>query len=143
MNPPAPWSAAHPVLAGEVHLFVAAGTLVLGTGAAVAAHASSAASVLVLVVTVLVGSFGIPVWAAGLLAAVTWVVHVGFFVEARGFGVGPEEVENLLLFVATAGAGWWLGRRATVGTVAVQPAPRAGRHRQDPGPGHRGTGSPR
>ncbi len=119
---------AHRVLAAGAHALVAVGGLALAAGAARVVGASPTASVLVLAVTALVGSVGVPVWAAGLVAAATWAVHTGFLARPAAAGIGPEQVENLLLFAAAAGWGWTCGRRARVsGPVPPPSRPRPAR----------------
>lgn len=106
------WWSHHRALAAELHVLVAAATLAGGTALAVVADASSAASVLLLTATCLVGSLGTPAWAAAAVALATWFVHCTLLVQARGLPVGPDQAENFLLFAAAAGAGWFCGRRA-------------------------------
>lgn len=106
------WWSGHRTLEAELHVLLAAGTLVGGTAVAVTANASLPASVLILTATSLVGSLGARGWAAALVGISTWCVHTGLFVQARGSAVGPDQVENLVLFTAAAALGWFCGRRA-------------------------------
>lgn len=106
------WWSGHRTLEAELHVLLAAGTLVGGTAIAVIANASLPASVLILTATSLVGSLGARAWAAAVVGIATWCVHTGLFVQARGSAVGPDQVENLVLFTAAAALGWFCGRRA-------------------------------
>lgn len=92
-----------------LHALLAVGTLLFGVAATTLAHASPAATVLVLVATTLVGALGLPGWAAGLLAAATSAVHA--VVLAPG-AAAVDRCEDVLLFAAAAGTGWFCGRRA-------------------------------
>jgi Zn-dependent protease len=88
---------------------LALGTLAFGVTATTLAHASPAATVLVLVATTLVGALGLPGWATAALALVVAALHT-VVLDPRG--AGPDRAEDVLLLAAAAATGWFCGRRA-------------------------------